>query len=505
MSRALLAVPLAVALLAWGSGVFERAFDYDEVMQAHAVWQIVQGLVPFRDFFECHPPFLWYLFAPAVAVLPDGPELLFGLRMLSALGCAAWLAALVAAARAARPSLRAEWLFAAALVAACYPLAIDFGVQFRPDAWVWAAAFAALARAIRARPGWRRAAELGAAGSLCALALPKLAPLFPAFCAIDLVRRPSRIEPLARELAGYAAGIAAGIALAAGFLLAVGIDPRAAWELSVRYHGYVAAHAGFAHGVARALADSPASLAVALAGMLAWATWLRDQREAPATLELAVLVTGAVQVAFVPFPYVQYTAPVLVLSALFAPFLGAWAQRLAARWRFAPEAALAAAALLAVIFAARPLAQSWGSGDAARYVEVQNAVLELAPRGARVMVPPPFHPVARRDAFYGLIQTWMPSGLTTEETLRRLALPAGERLGATVYRRELEASRPAVVLFTGAREYFYSDEQAGAIAGYLADHASEYRRVVGLEPALWVRADLVAAAPERLPARTPAE
>ena len=82
MSRALLAVPLAAALLAWGSGVLGRAFDYDEVMQAHAIWQIAQGLVPFRDFFECHPPFLWYPFVPALAVLPEGPELLFGLRIL---------------------------------------------------------------------------------------------------------------------------------------------------------------------------------------------------------------------------------------------------------------------------------------------------------------------------------------------------------------------------------------------------------------------------------------
>ena len=30
MSRALLAVPLAIALLAWGSGVYHVEFDYDE-------------------------------------------------------------------------------------------------------------------------------------------------------------------------------------------------------------------------------------------------------------------------------------------------------------------------------------------------------------------------------------------------------------------------------------------------------------------------------------------
>src|SRR5262249_28345887 len=154
------------ALLAWTTGLFETAFDYDEVMQAHSIWLIAQGLVPFRDFFECHPPFAWYPFVPALAVLPDGPEMLFGLRGLSALGNVAWIAAMLWAARAARPSLRAEWLVAAGAIAASHPMAVYVGSQFRPDAWVWAAAFAALARAIRMRPGFRRAAELGGAGSL---------------------------------------------------------------------------------------------------------------------------------------------------------------------------------------------------------------------------------------------------------------------------------------------------------------------------------------------------
>jgi hypothetical protein len=508
MSRALLAVPLAAALLAWTSGVFGRAFDYDEVMQAHAIWQIAQGLVPFRDFFECHPPFLWYPFVPALALLPDGPEMLFGLRLLSALGFAAWLTALLLAARAARPALRAEWWVAAGAIAACMPPVQDLAVQFRPDVWVWAAAFAALARAIRTRAGVRRAIELGAAGSLCSLALPKLAPLFPAFVLADLARRQvSRSEPTASEdhgggpivaeLAGYAVGIGGAIALALGFTVAIGVDPIEAWDLSVRYHGYVAAHTGFAHNLWYEMLATPGPLAVACVGVLAWAAWLRAERTAPTALELAVLATGAIQLAFVPFPYVQYAAPIFVLAAIFVPYLGAWAERIGARVRPAPQGALAAAALLAIALVAAPLAAGWRSRDAARFAEVHRAILELAPPGARIAVPPPFHPIARRDAFYALIQTWLPSGVTTEDTLRRLDLPHADQLGEPAYRRQLEESRPAVVLFTGRREFFYSDEQARAIDGFLAAHASEYRRVVGLEPALWVRGDLVAARPAR--------
>jgi hypothetical protein len=496
MKRALLAVPLAAALLAWFRGVVDAGFDYDEVMQAHSIWLIAQGLVPFRDFFECHPPFAWYPFVPVLALLPDAPELLFGLRLLSLVGNLAWIAALFGAARAARPTLRSEWLFVSAAFAASHATVIGYAPQFRPDPWVWAAAFTALARAIRAPAGLRRAAELGLAGSLCALALPKLALLFPCYVAIDLTRRLGPSIP--RELAGYALGIGLAIALAIGFLVVVGIDPLEAFDLSIRYHGDVAAHFGTPHGLWKELIGSERiSLAVALAGLVAWATWLRDRHETPTTLELTVLTSLALQIALVPFSYIQYTAPVYVLAAIFLPYCGEWVHALADRRPWAPQAVLAGAGALAVGLAAHALAAGGSAPDAERFAQVQNAVIELAPSDEPILVAPPFHPIVRRDALYGLIQTPMPSGVTTEETLRRLGVPAAARFGTEVYRRELEQSRPAVVLFTGQPEFFYSGEQAKAIAGYLSDHARDYRRVVGLEPALWVRADLVAAAGPR--------
>jgi hypothetical protein len=175
MKRALLAVPLAAALLAWGRGLVDAGFDYDEVMQAHSIWLVAQGFVPFRDFFECHPPFAWYAFVPVLALLPDAPEMLFGLRLVSLLGNAAWIAALFWAVRAARPTLRPEWLVVSAAIAASHAAVVAYAPQFRPDAWVWAAAFAALARAIRAPAGFRRAAELGAAAA-CARSRSRSSP-----------------------------------------------------------------------------------------------------------------------------------------------------------------------------------------------------------------------------------------------------------------------------------------------------------------------------------------
>jgi dolichyl-phosphate-mannose-protein mannosyltransferase len=41
-----------------------RALDLDEYEHAHAAWSVARGLLPYRDFFEHHPPALYLLFAP---------------------------------------------------------------------------------------------------------------------------------------------------------------------------------------------------------------------------------------------------------------------------------------------------------------------------------------------------------------------------------------------------------------------------------------------------------
>jgi hypothetical protein len=493
LARILLPLAGLVGLAAWASGVWNRAFDYDEVMQAHAIWQIGQGLVPFHDFFECHTPLLWYLFVPAVPLLPEGPELLFGLRVLSGLGLGLWLTLLLWNTRIARPQFSQQWLVLAACLLLFQRQVLDYAVQFRPDTWAWAAAMAALLHfQLRPASRFRRFVWLGAAGTFAVLALPKLALLFPSFAAIDLLRRGRAGEPLLPNLGGYALGISAGLAVTLGLLFAAGIDPLTAWDLSVRYHSYVVAEAGFTRGVFEEVLAAPLPLAISLLGLGAWAGWLVRARLAPTTFELAVLLTVTAQLVLVRIPHVQYVAPVFISCAVFLPYCGLWVREFGSRWSPAPVTATGTAAALAICAASLALTTSWGSGAAARFADVQRAVLELAPPEARIVVPPPFHPMVRHDALYGLIQTWLPSGLTTEQAMRQLELPYADRRGAAYYRQELEEHRPAVILFTGRREFYYSPEQAEAISSYLSQHSAEYRSVVGLRPTLWVRGDLLA-------------
>lgn len=49
--------------------------DLDEGQHLHAAWLVAQGQVPYRDFWEHHTPFLYYLLAPLTLWLTDRPEI----------------------------------------------------------------------------------------------------------------------------------------------------------------------------------------------------------------------------------------------------------------------------------------------------------------------------------------------------------------------------------------------------------------------------------------------
>src|SRR5690349_16273212 len=60
----LLAVATAGLLLARLPLLPRRAFDPDELEHSHAAWSLSRGLLPYRDFFEHHTPWYYYLLRP---------------------------------------------------------------------------------------------------------------------------------------------------------------------------------------------------------------------------------------------------------------------------------------------------------------------------------------------------------------------------------------------------------------------------------------------------------
>ncbi|HOY66790.1 MAG TPA: hypothetical protein PLP29_07875 [Candidatus Ozemobacteraceae bacterium] len=68
------------------AGLFAWQFmhlDHDEVEHLNCAWQVSQGLLPFRDFWQHHLPTLWFLLAPVTRLFDAGSSLLETARLAS--------------------------------------------------------------------------------------------------------------------------------------------------------------------------------------------------------------------------------------------------------------------------------------------------------------------------------------------------------------------------------------------------------------------------------------
>src|SRR5262245_37915961 len=81
VSGSMLAVLMVISAQCWMIGVLNCAYEYDEVARAHWVWLSSQGLRPYQDFFENHPPYQ-YLLLPVARVVEDAGRQLTVYRVL---------------------------------------------------------------------------------------------------------------------------------------------------------------------------------------------------------------------------------------------------------------------------------------------------------------------------------------------------------------------------------------------------------------------------------------
>lgn len=81
----------SLLLVSGGAARLVYGFDADELQNLHYAWNLGQGLRPFQDFFEHHPPLFQYLLVPFVRSLTaPGLSLLLAFRLLAS-GIAALL------------------------------------------------------------------------------------------------------------------------------------------------------------------------------------------------------------------------------------------------------------------------------------------------------------------------------------------------------------------------------------------------------------------------------
>jgi len=149
--------------------------QWDEVEFFRATRWIAEGRVPFRDFWEHHLPLQWYVFAPAAALLSDGPGVtsVLALRWVQ---LALWIALFAILGRADVPSARAGGTPALLLLAS--PLFARTAIEYRLDALGSVCYIAALALAVlrpRSRGAWIAAGALMSAGVLANMRMMPLA------------------------------------------------------------------------------------------------------------------------------------------------------------------------------------------------------------------------------------------------------------------------------------------------------------------------------------------
>jgi hypothetical protein len=184
---------LAAVLLAlvFAMSIF-RYFDSDELEHVHSAWYVLNGAVPYVDFFEHHHSLLWYLLAPVLAVLPESASALVALRLVMFLLVPATAWATYRLARECGAPREAAWLSVFLLLSMTTFTYV--AIEIRPDVPQTllgvssAIFFVRLLRTQRARD----AVLCGLAAAAAFLFLQKVLLLFPLFAVAFTVAAVSR-------------------------------------------------------------------------------------------------------------------------------------------------------------------------------------------------------------------------------------------------------------------------------------------------------------------------
>jgi hypothetical protein len=308
-----------------------RQFDNDEFEHAHAAWSLFRGLLPYRDFFEHHTPWYYFMLAPffrwfavdqsfesARHFLIFGRVLSFAMTVLATV--LVFLIGRLAATR--RVGLLAALFFVG------QPMLIHKTLEIRPDVpavLFFTGALWCLRHGLRAADRGSRHLAWFAGGGLClgaaVMCTQKLLFVLPG-------------TALGLALWVVAGGRRAWLARAAA-LLVVGVGlllpPAATWVGFALHDGarqfvfnnfILNAHWRVRSGrhLSNALITSWPILLLCAAGV--WTALFRrdrhQERDPGDVLFLCIFAGVAAGIAVVPAAYEQYYLPLLTIACLFA-------------------------------------------------------------------------------------------------------------------------------------------------------------------------------------------
>ena len=461
-----LALTVGAGIAAWLVGIFTRGYDYDEVLRAHSIWLTSQGLRPYSDFFEVHPPY-FVLLSPLMRGFTDPVEALRALRLAAAAGHFLFLGGLVTlGVMSIPPRAERRWAWLGIAVVAFQPPILDFLVEFRIDGWGYALIAWSTVLFRRRAAGVYRSLEFGALTAIAsALLSPKMVLLPPLIVLFDGIKRCESRRGFVRAGLAYLVGVglaAVGFAL---YLWANGIGRERIILLLGRYHAVSNTNAGFRYGLLDQILLMRPLLLLVGAGAVCGALGRVRRKNPTGPYEPALAVWLVSQMLLVTYPYKQYYAPWFLFASGFAPSLALVLASFLGKSRvFLVLLACAQTTLGSV-----QIARFWAAAGLARSEDDLIRWMNKVTRPEdRVVGSPPYHPIRRYDTFFLSFNTTDPKGFDSERIFARLP---GLRpfVSEEHYRNELEAHPPAlVVLKSPAFEVAYPALQKAVLEDYLS-------------------------------------
>lgn len=430
---------LGLALAIRVGMLVNHGIDPDESQHLHAAWLVSQGVVPYRDFWEHHPPIFYWLMAPALRWLPEGPAVYLATRGLMTAVTVVTVGLTALLARRLGPGV--AWPSVLALVA--LPQFVETTTEVRPDvpaaaAWL-VAVLAVAAWRTRGRAGylWLAGAAQGVAIGLTLKALFGLAGLAGAV--------------VAASPAAYGTGRSTGLRLRAlGGLLAGVAVPLVGMVAVLGLQGGPEAVRAFGAGLATnfrfadfgrhwPVAEEGLGFAALALGGLAWVVrrdgWrgLLAHPTHGALLSALVLPAVILFLPSTPAVYRQAWLPLYPLLALHAGVALAKLGAAAAHGGLGPRGALAVAVAAGLL---APAAVSVRTALAERNVEtfrVMRLQLALSCAGEPVLDGTALY-VSRPAAYrYGAlikgVRDWIAQGAIAEEEVAADLHRSAARIG----------------------------------------------------------------------------
>lgn len=468
----IIALVLATGIAAWCVRLANQTLDYDEVQRAHSIWMTSEGLTPYQDFLECHPPY-FVLLSPLVTK-PSSPEsLLITLRIVAMLGNLLFIAGVgVASVAVAGLDRRVAW-FCTSIVA-FHPSVLQYLSEFRIDGWGYAVVVWSGIRLSRSEGRWRHA-EFGLTTGLATLLLsPKLTVLAPAMALFEAARVDGVLKRI-RAFGSYGAGVLASVLLFWGFLLVGGIPIGRTYEFLIRYHVLANSHSGFGYGLFRMVADVPILSIPIVLGVLTYGWKQYRSKAIPDSFSGSVAIWLIVSVALVSYPYKQYSAPWLLFGSLFVSVLGMELLR-------QPRYVVAVASLILCGLS------MWTSGgqihtllrtpEARQQLRILELMSQASDPADHVVATPPCHPIDRLDSSFIWFNTIDPKSYGTEGILSESAAYR-EIVSERRYQEELDTHPPAYVVVQFWS--LYPPRLRSVLERYLEQHAYVPATLGGLQ------------------------